>query len=69
MSTPMTVEEILEAAKHLPPEERARLASALALESPEPLHEITELRGLGKEVWNGIDAQEYIDSERDSWDS
>ena len=30
---------------------------------------ITGLRGLGKELWEGIDAAEYIREERDSWDS
>jgi plasmid stability protein len=29
---------------------------------------ILELRGLGKELWKGIDAAEYIKRERDSWD-
>ncbi len=29
---------------------------------------IMELEGLGKEIWAGIDAQEYVDQERDSWD-
>lgn len=29
---------------------------------------IRELRGLGKETWAGIDAQEYVDRERASWD-
>ena len=28
---------------------------------------IMELEGLGKEVWQKIDAQEYINQERDSW--
>lgn len=28
---------------------------------------ILELSGLGKEIWNEIDAQEYVDRERDSW--
>ena len=28
---------------------------------------ILELRGLGKEVWDGVDAQEYVDRERASW--
>jgi hypothetical protein len=31
-------------------------------------HDVTELRGLGKEIWAGIDAQEYVNRERDSWD-
>ena len=29
---------------------------------------ITDLSGLGKEVWQGIDAQEFVNQERDSWD-
>ena len=33
----------------------------------EPEHDITELRGLGKEIWEGIDAQEYVNEERLSW--
>jgi len=32
-----------------------------------PRHSIMELEGLGKEIWEGIDAQEYVDRERDSW--
>ena len=28
---------------------------------------ILELKGLGKEIWGSIDAQEYVDRERDSW--
>ncbi len=30
-------------------------------------HSILELRGLGKEIWKGIDAQEYVARERASW--
>ena len=29
---------------------------------------ILRLQGLGKEVWAGIDAREYVDEERSSWD-
>ena len=38
-----------------------------ALETPKELS-ILELRGLGKEIWEGIDAAEYVRRERDSWD-
>lgn len=31
-------------------------------------HSITDLKGLGKEIWQGIDADQYVASERDSWD-
>ena len=30
-------------------------------------HSILELRGLGKEVWQGVDVTEYLKSERESW--
>lgn len=30
---------------------------------------ILELEGLGKEVWAGIDARQYIDELRDEWDA
>lgn len=29
---------------------------------------IRELRGLGKDIWNNIDAQQYVNQERESWD-
>lgn len=32
-----------------------------------PKRRITELRGLGKEVWRGVDAQEHVNGERDLW--
>ena len=28
---------------------------------------IMELEGLGKEIWEGINAQEYVNAERASW--
>ena len=28
---------------------------------------IMELKGLGKELWEGIDAQKYVNMERKSW--
>ena len=31
-------------------------------------HSIMELEGLGAEIWEGIDAQEYVRKERESWD-
>jgi len=38
------------------------------IEEREPVS-IMELEGLGKELWEGIDAVEYIRQERDSWGS
>jgi hypothetical protein len=62
------IESLIEAAKHLSPEEQERLL--LALRQSQSLSEsrrITEIRGLGKDTWKRIDAQDYVNSERDSW--
>ena len=40
---------------------------AAALEAPESLS-ILELRGLGKETWQGADAAQHVAAERASWD-
>ncbi|MFQ6026380.1 MAG: hypothetical protein ACE5Q6_02570 [Dehalococcoidia bacterium] len=33
----------------------------------QPTRRITELQGLGKEIWQGIDAQKYVEQERSAW--
>ena len=38
-----------------------------AVEEPRKLN-IMDLEGLGKDLWEGIDAGEYVRKERDSWD-
>ena len=40
---------------------------AAALETPPPLS-IMDLQGLGKELWEGVDAAVHIESERAAWD-
>lgn len=37
------------------------------VERPQPLS-ITELRGLGKQLWTDVDAAEHVERERRSWD-
>jgi len=59
-------------AERLSPGDRLRLIEELKARAakgapPEPLHSIMELCGLGKEIWEGVDAQEYVNGERDSW--
>lgn len=68
MGTSLTVEEIIAAAKDLSPEERAKLLRALTKNDGAAQRHITEIHGIGKEVWQGIDAQAHINSERDSWE-
>jgi hypothetical protein len=33
-----------------------------------PVRRVTELRGLGKEIWQDVDAQRYVDELRSDWD-
>jgi len=68
MPVSLSVEELVEAAKRLTPEERKRLVRALIKPLDEGKYEIAELRGLGKEIWHDQDAQEYLGRERDAWE-
>ena len=38
-----------------------------ALENSEPLS-ILDLQGLGRDLWDGVDAADYVRRERDTWD-
>ena len=68
MSRQTSIEGLIEATKHLTPEDREKLVRALRQQSESvSYHSITEMRGLGKDLWQGVDAQDYINSERDSW--
>jgi len=68
----ITYESALSMAESLSHEEQLRLIEELRTraseeDAHEPLHSIMELRGLGKEIWQGIDTTEYILNERASW--
>jgi tripartite-type tricarboxylate transporter receptor subunit TctC len=69
MAMQTNLETLIEAAKHLSAEERKKLVEALhpCSESPQSRH-ITELRGLGKDLSQGIDPQDHLNAERGSWD-
>ena len=65
-------EHTLRTAESLTRAERLRLISKLAehlciQEISDRRISILELQGLGKEIWQGVDAQEYVDGERASW--
>jgi hypothetical protein len=69
-------QELLQQAKSLTPEEQLKLVEDLSIlirqqlkMTPKPKRSILELRGLGKEIWGNIDAQEYVNQERDSWNA
>jgi hypothetical protein len=67
--------DILEQAQQLPPEEQRQLANALMklvnasdADLAPPRRSILELDGLGKEIWAGVDPDQYLAEERHSWD-
>ena len=55
-------------------QERKELVKLLvdSLDVPEAVahrqRRLSELRGLGQEIWEGIDAQEYVNQLRSQWD-
>jgi hypothetical protein len=70
----MVVDEILEEIRMLSLDERKQLMKLMVdmlsetPQTPSRKHSLRELRGLGKEIWEGIDAQDYIDQQRNEWD-
>ena len=68
----VSYERILEEAKRLDPTDQLRLLEDIAhlireKSSSGRCRSLLELAGLGKEVWQHIDAQNYVDAERKSW--
>lgn len=73
----LSIEELYE--RHIKPRtvaERLRLVALASQdlaqnstqENEPPKRSIMELHGLGKELWEGIDAQEYVNALRSEWD-
>jgi hypothetical protein len=56
-------------AESLSHDDRLRLIRELTAQKSEEGEEasILDLYGLGAEIWQGIDAQEHVRQERDSW--
>ena len=73
MSSTYPYQEVLKQVQHLSLAEQNQLLEDLVSmirqrTSTKPLHSIVELEGLGKEVWENIDVDQYLQQERDSWD-
>ena len=62
-----TVHDVIQAALQLTEEDRQLLVQSLTTGRSDSGRRISELRGLGKEIWHCQDAQEYVNQERDSW--
>jgi len=66
-------QDVLAQAKALPPADKLRLLESLAVQLrddivPPKRHRVAEFRGVGRASWDGTDAQQYVDRERDAWD-
>ena len=64
--------KIVEEIKSLPIPQQKKILEVVRLlktgiEGTHKKHSITELRGSGKEIREGIDAQEYVNKLRDEW--
>jgi hypothetical protein len=71
MST-VAYEEILCRVQQLPLSEQLQLIEKLAAlihhhVPSQPKRSILELQGLGKAIWSDLDAQQYVEQERASW--
>ncbi|MFZ1028772.1 MAG: hypothetical protein WAN66_21410 [Limnoraphis robusta] len=65
-------QEIRHQVESLTPDEQLQLLEELVVLvrrriSLKSQRSIMELERLGKEIWQGIDAQDYVNQERDSW--
>ncbi len=67
----MSHSELLELIQNLDTDEQLRLMEEVAAiirnKVKTKRHSILELKGLGKEIWKSVDAQEYVKEERGSW--
>ena len=65
--------EVIAFAEKLNPEEKLQLIEHMARElqrtpKPAPYLSWKDASGLGKEIWEGIDVDRYIDTLRDEWE-
>jgi hypothetical protein len=70
----ITVDQVLRMTRQLPPGDKLRLISLLSEhvrdeidEAGEPV-DMLSLAGLGAELWQEIDVEEYLAQERASWE-
>ena len=70
----LSFEDYVRGIQGLRPEEQLSLVEIISARLKKNLrkknmkHSILELEGLGSGIWKGIDAQQYVHNERESWD-
>ena len=74
MMTAATYDHVLKLARRLALAEQLELLQALLAEirtdvsdEMQTVHSILELKGLGREIWQEVDVEEYLQQERNSW--
>ncbi len=74
MKSSLAIErKIIEEIRSLPIQQQKEILDVVRLlktgvEAPHKKRNITELKGCGKEIWEGMDAQEYVDKLREEWE-
>jgi len=66
----LTIEQIYEKhIKTIPIDEQLQLIHLIAQHiDREPKHSLLELKGLGADIWQNMDAQDYVNQLRQEWD-
>jgi hypothetical protein len=70
----ITYDDYIRGIDKLEPEQQLRLVELISAKLYQQIknkkngHKITELHGLGAEIWKPIDVDEYLEQERSSWD-
>jgi hypothetical protein len=71
----ITYDEVVAALPQLDPEEQLELLQVLSAVLKKNVmlrkagkHSLLELEGLGAEIWSGVDVEDYVRRERESWD-
>ena len=65
----MTLQELVNEIQQLSMDERKTLINILADSIDEPKqYSILEFQGIGHQLLNGVDAQDYVNRLRDEWD-
>ena len=70
----LTYEDVVSTLPQLDPEEQLNLLHVLSNVLKQAIapqksgrHNLSELEGLGAEIWNKVPVEEYLRRERDSW--
>lgn len=70
----LSYEDCVDGIKNLEPEDQLSIVEIISanlkrsLREKKQEHSLMELEGLGAEIWKDVDAREYVNKERESWD-